>query len=90
LKVICYITLHNQFEYFQIWSWIGPKFVFYSTMVTLGVGHYTMNGPYYDNRSRKFIDWVDVPCSNNWTRNYLGGLDQDVKGYTQGWCQERC
>jgi len=41
---MCYITLHNHFEYFQIWSWVGPKFVCYSTMIMLGMGHYTMNG----------------------------------------------
>ncbi len=58
--------------------------MFYSIMVTLGVGHYTMNGPYYD-KSGKFIDWVDVPCSNSrigsfrWTTSYSKMLKGTIK-----------
>jgi hypothetical protein len=34
-----YMLHINHFECFQIWNWIGPKFVFYSIVVTLEVGH---------------------------------------------------
>jgi hypothetical protein len=40
-----YITLHNHLKYFQIWNQVQLKLVKNSRVVTLGIGHYVVNGP---------------------------------------------
>jgi hypothetical protein len=60
-----YITLHNHLKYFQIWSIVQRKLVKNSRMVTLGIGHYVMNG------NKNIWTMLDIRC-NDWKHKGIG------------------